>query len=74
MPKIYKLALILLNIPCSSALVERFFSICGLICKNRSFNMRADLIRYRENRYSLIIDYKTDLISQFFFTNVFSFS
>ena len=34
----------LLNIPSSSASIERFFSICGVICTQRRGNMSADMI------------------------------
>ena len=44
LPNLYKLANILLNICASSAFIERFFSICGLICKDRSLAMSDDLI------------------------------
>jgi len=38
---------ILLNIQSSSAFVERFFSICGIICKKRASNMKNKLIIMR---------------------------
>ncbi len=47
MPRICRLALLLLNIPASSALVENFFSICGLVCKSRVSDMKYELIRFR---------------------------
>jgi hypothetical protein len=34
----------LLNIPASSAFIERFFSLCGAICKSRCGNMTAQTI------------------------------
>lgn len=43
-PKLLKLAIYLLNISASSAFVERFFSIAGIICKKNSGNMNEDLI------------------------------
>lgn len=43
-PKISSLARVLLNIPVSSAFVERFFSIAGIITKKRSDNMSPKLI------------------------------
>jgi hypothetical protein len=46
-PLISQLALILLNTPASSAFVERFFSICGIICHQRAGNMSAELIETR---------------------------
>jgi hypothetical protein len=47
LPKLFKLATILLNIQSSSAFVERFFSICGIICKKRASNMKNKLIIMR---------------------------
>lgn len=44
MPRLARLALVLLNINVSSAFIERFFSICGIICKKNSGNMKDDLI------------------------------
>ncbi len=43
-PYLSKLALALLNIPSSSAFIERFFSICGVICNKRSLNIGDDLL------------------------------
>jgi hypothetical protein len=43
-PMLYKLALVLLNIQSSSAFIERFFSICGVVCTRRATNMKADLL------------------------------
>jgi hypothetical protein len=39
-----EIAIILLNIQSSSAFIERFFSICGVVCTRRATNMEADLI------------------------------
>ena len=44
MPKLYDLSLVILNIPASSAMLERFFSITGIICDKRRMNMTSDLI------------------------------
>lgn len=44
MPRLAKLAIVLLNINVSGAFIERFFSICGIICKKSAGNMRDDLI------------------------------
>ena len=44
MPRLSRLALVLLNINVSSAFIERFFSICGIICKKQSGNMSDDMI------------------------------
>ena len=41
--QVLKRAIILLNIQ-SSAFIERFFSICGVVCTRRATNMKADLI------------------------------
>jgi hypothetical protein len=37
----------LLNVPASTAFVERFFSLCGVICNQRAANMSNDLIVMR---------------------------
>jgi hypothetical protein len=47
LPNLCKLSLILSNIQCSSAFIERYFSICGIICKKRSMAMNDDLIVMR---------------------------
>ena len=39
-----EIAIILLNIQSSSAFIERFFSICGVVCTRRATNIKADLI------------------------------
>ena len=44
LPLLSRLFLITYNIPASSAYVERFYSICGNICKQRSGNMSSDTI------------------------------
>ena len=43
-PSLREIAIILLNIQSSSAFIERFFSICGVVCTRRATNMKADLI------------------------------
>ena len=43
-PMLYKLAKVLLNVQSSSAFIERFFSICGVVCTRRATNMKADLL------------------------------
>ena len=45
--ELYKLAIIILNIQSSSSFVERFFSICGVVCKKRATNMKNNLIIMR---------------------------
>lgn len=44
LPNLYDLMLMLLNIPPSSAHIERYFSICGVICDQRSTNIKDELI------------------------------
>jgi len=44
LPNLANLALILLNIQCSSSCIERFFSICGVVCKKHSSNQNDDLV------------------------------
>ena len=39
LPNLYKLAKKLLNIQASTAFVERYFSICGIICTTKNTNM-----------------------------------
>ena len=46
-PNLRKLALILLNIPASSASIERYFSITGLICNKRAAKMNSTLLIWR---------------------------
>jgi hypothetical protein len=43
-PYLSEAAMQLLNIPASSAFIERFFSLCGAICKSRCGNMTAQTI------------------------------
>ena len=47
LPQVYKLAIILCNIQSSSAFIERFLSICGVVCKKRATNMNNKLIIMR---------------------------
>ncbi|RNA03548.1 zinc finger BED domain-containing DAYSLEEPER-like [Brachionus plicatilis] len=44
MPLIYKVALKVFSIPASSAFIERFFSICGLVSDKRSMNMNSETL------------------------------
>jgi len=44
LPNLFKLALLLLNIPSSSAYVERFFSICGIVNRKRAGNMADETL------------------------------
>ena len=43
-PFLKNLAEILLNIPSSSAFIERYYSLCGIICKQRCGNMTSKQI------------------------------
>jgi len=47
MPKLRELFLLLSNIPSTSAYIERFFSITGLVCDKRRLQMSDDLIERR---------------------------
>lgn len=47
LPNLRKLAIILLNINSSSAFIERFLSICGVICNQRNGNMKDDIVELR---------------------------
>ena len=42
-----KIFLIISGISCSSAFIERFFSICGIIGNQRNYNMKQDLFFMR---------------------------
>ena len=46
-PLIADLAGIFLNIPASSAFIERYYSICGNVCKARAGNMTPKIIEAR---------------------------
>ena len=46
-PIIKNLALILLNINSSSAFIERFYSICGVVCTTRNAQMTDELVIIR---------------------------
>jgi hypothetical protein len=39
LPNLFKLALKILNIQASTAFIERFFSICGIICSDKNSNI-----------------------------------
>ena len=47
LPNLFKLALKLLNIQASTAFIERFFSICGIICSDKNSNMNDKTIIMR---------------------------
>ena len=44
LPLLFALKIRIECIPASSAYVERFFSICGVVCKDRAMNMKDELI------------------------------
>ena len=46
-PNLYELAAVLFNIPASSSYAERFFSVCGYVCKTRSGNENGETIILR---------------------------
>ena len=46
-PFLLKVAAILLNIPSSSAFIERFFSLCGIISTTLNANMKDELLIMR---------------------------
>lgn len=43
-PNLFKLYVRFSSIPASSAFIERFFSICGVVCKQRAGNSSDDLL------------------------------
>ena len=47
LPKLFDLSVILLNISSSGAIIERFFSISGVVCDLKRSNMTEDLIIMR---------------------------
>jgi hypothetical protein len=47
MPILFLTAVILLNISASSAFIERFFSICGVVCENHREKQLDDMIACR---------------------------
>ena len=47
LPYLSKLALLLMNINSSSAFIERYFSICGLVQDKRRMNISIDLFKKR---------------------------
>ena len=47
MPILYTFALMVMTISASSAYIERFFSVSGIVCTNKSLNMKDDLIIIR---------------------------
>lgn len=46
-PLLNKLSQVLLNIPASSAYIERYFSICGIVFDKKRMNMNPELLRMR---------------------------
>jgi hypothetical protein len=58
-PYLGKLAREMLNIPASTAFIERYFSLCGVICNQRASNMHTDLITMRcmlKSNLSILFD------------------
>ena len=47
LPNLFKLTKILLNIQASSAFIERFFSVCGIVCNLKNMNMKDQMIIIR---------------------------
>jgi len=44
LPNLFKVAQFGFSVPASSAFIERFFSVCGVVCKKRCGNMSDDFI------------------------------
>jgi hypothetical protein len=57
---LYKLALILYNVPSSSAFIERFYSICGNVFKTKCGNFSSVTIIQRS-----ILKANTHLLEEF---------
>lgn len=67
-PLLLKVAAILLNIPSSSAFVERFFSLCGIISTVRNANMKDELLIIRSMlkvNMNILLEMKTIQKSKF---------
>ena len=47
LPLLFKLTKKLLNIQASTAFIERFFSICGIICSEKNANMKDETLIMR---------------------------
>ncbi len=47
MPILYNLMIKIVSIPASTAYIERFFSVCGVVCRNRAMNMKDELVIIR---------------------------
>ena len=47
LPILFKIALRLISIPASSAIIERFFSLSGLLCQKRRMNISDDVLIQR---------------------------
>lgn len=60
LPILNQLAKILMNVPASSAFIERFFSICGIVCKQRAGNSDDDLVITRS-----LLKANLDIINSF---------
>ena len=60
LPLLSSVARQLLNIPSSGACIERFFSICGVICTQRRGNMSTDMIIKRS-----MLKVNLDILTEF---------
>jgi len=47
LPNLSKLYIALSTIPGSSSFIERFFSLCGIVCSKRNLRMKNDLIEVK---------------------------
>jgi hypothetical protein len=47
LPNLSKLYIALSTIPGSSSFIERFFSLCGIVCSKRNLRMKEDLIEVK---------------------------
>jgi hypothetical protein len=47
LPNLSKLYIALTTIPGSSSLIERFFSLCGIVCSKRNLRMKEDFIEVK---------------------------
>ncbi len=64
-PILYKTATILLNISASSAFIERFFSICGVLCDSRR-ESQSDETNIKKNTHFIFL-----ILFEFFVYNTF---
>lgn len=65
LPILFSFAIRVMNIAISSAYIERYFSVCGVVCTTKSFNMKDDLVIIRsllKANYKLLIEMRETLI------------